>query len=149
MYPYGQGKQVFRFGGKGKGMCLKKRQIDQLNFNTRARKFQQVKTGRYYLLLRKKKPKKLLKPSSKASFSNEWVQPALLAPDSVEKWVSNTDLTSLKSLSNNLFLTRPGTTDPITERTDSAGNCCQISASFCSLSAIRKRSCFIASLSSL
>lgn len=32
MYPFGHGKQVFRFGGKGKGMYPKKWQIHQLNF---------------------------------------------------------------------------------------------------------------------
>jgi len=40
MYPSGHGKQVFRFGGKGKGMYTKKWQIHQLNFTHRKQPFQ-------------------------------------------------------------------------------------------------------------
>lgn len=39
MYPFGHGKQVFRFGGKGKGMHTKKWQIHQLNFTHKKRPF--------------------------------------------------------------------------------------------------------------
>lgn len=45
MYPYGQGKQVFRFGGKGKGMSPKKWQIHQLNF-THKRLWMQATSSR-------------------------------------------------------------------------------------------------------